>query len=169
MSPSGHLSPTSGAVADGVHYFPIRVYYEDTDAGGIVYHANYLRFAERARSECLRVIGWQYDRLLSETGLGWVVRRAKIDFHRPARLDDALVVETRLADLSGARMTARQTLHRPAGPSAGRPDGDSDLLVGLDLELVLLNSSGRPGRIPAPLADAIRPFLVSSHPRHPPK
>jgi acyl-CoA thioester hydrolase len=158
LSPSGQLSPTSGAVADGVHYFPIRVYYEDTDAGGIVYHANYLRFAERARSECLRLIGWQYDRLLSETGLGWVVRRAKIDFHRPARLDDALLVETRLADLTGVRMTARQTLHR-----------EDDLLVGLDLELVLLTSSGRPGRIPAPLADAIRPFLVSSHPRHPPK
>jgi acyl-CoA thioester hydrolase len=158
LSPSGQLSPTSGAVADGIHYFPIRVYYEDTDAGGIVYHANYLRFAERARSECLRLIGWQYDRLLSETGLGWVVRRAKIDFHRPARLDDALVVETRLADLTGVRMTARQTLHR-----------EDDLLVGLDLELVLLTSSGRPGRIPAPLADAIRPFLVSSHPRHPPK
>ena len=158
MSSSGQLSPTSGAVADGVHYFPIRVYYEDTDAGGIVYHANYLRFAERARSECLRLIGWQHDRLLSETGLGWVVRRAKIDFHRPARLDDALVVETRLADLTGVRMTARQTLHR-----------EDDLLVGLDLELVLLTSSGRPGRIPAPLADAIRPFLVSSPPRHPPK
>ena len=70
MSPSEQLSPTSGTVADGVHYFPIRVYYEDTDAGGIVYHANYLRFAERARSECLRLIGWQHDRLLSETGLG---------------------------------------------------------------------------------------------------
>ena len=158
MSPSGHLCPTSGAVADGVHYFPIRVYYEDTDAGGIVYHANYLRFAERARSECLRLIGWQYDRLLGETGLGWVVRRAKIDFHRPARLDDALVVETRLADLTGVRMTARQTLHR-----------EDDLLVGLDLELVLLTSAGRPGRIPAPLADAIRPFLVSSSSSSPPK
>lgn len=145
------LAPTSGLIADGVHRFPIRVYYEDTDAGGIVYHANYLRFAERARSECLRLIGWQHDRLLGETGLGWVVRRAKIDFRLPARLDDALVVETRLADMTGVRMTARQTLHR-----------DSDLLVGLDLELVLLTSAGRPGRIPAPLADAIRPFLVSS-------
>jgi acyl-CoA thioester hydrolase len=152
------LRPTSGAVTDGVHSFPIRVYYEDTDAGGIVYHANYLRFAERARSECLRVIGWQYDRLLSETGLGWVVRRAKIDFRRPARLDDALVVETRLADLTGVRMTARQTVHR-----------EDDLLVGLDLELVLLTSSGRPGRIPAPLADAIRPFLVSAPSSSPPK
>ncbi|HEV2676622.1 MAG TPA: tol-pal system-associated acyl-CoA thioesterase [Aliidongia sp.] len=144
------LDPTSGHVADGVHRFPIRVYYEDTDAGGIVYHANYLRFAERARSECLRVVGWQYDRLLAETGLGWVVRRATIDFRLPARLDDALVVETRLMDMKGARMTARQTVHRGA-----------DLLVGLDLELVLLTPAGRPGRIPASLADAIRPFLVS--------
>ncbi len=145
------VEPTSGVVADGVHRFPIRVYYEDTDAGGIVYHANYLRFAERARSECLRLIGWQHDRMLSETGLGWVVRRATIDFRRPARLDDALVVETRLAALKGARMTARQTVFR-----------DADLLVGIDLELVLLTPSGRPGRIPASLADAIRPFLVPS-------
>ena len=147
------LDPASGVVADGVHRFPIRVYYEDTDAGGIVYHANYLRFAERARSECLRVVGWHYDRLLAETGLVWVVRRASIDFRLPARLDDALVVETRLAGMKGARMTARQTVHREA-----------DLLVGLDLELVLLTPAGRPGRIPAPLADAIRPFLISPQP-----
>lgn len=148
------LDPTSGVVTDGVHRYPIRVYYEDTDAGGIVYHANYLRFAERARSECLRLVGWQHDRMLADTGLGWVVRRATIDFRRPARLDDALVVETRLADMKGARMTARQTVHK-----------EDDLLVGLDLELVLLTPSGRPGRIPAPLADAIRPFLIPSPPK----
>jgi len=152
------LVPASGTVTDGVHRFPIRVYYEDTDAGGIVYHANYLRFAERGRSECLRQIGWQHDRMLSETGLGWVVRRATIDFRRPARLDDALVVETRLAELSGARMIARQDVCREA-----------DLLVGLDLELVLLTASGRPSRIPASLADAIRPFLVSTPSSSPPK
>ncbi len=148
------LVPTSGEVRDGVHRFPIRVYYEDTDAGGIVYHANYLRFAERARSECLRVVGWQYDRLLAETGLAWVVRRAVIDFRKPARLDDALLIETRLADMKGARMTARQTVLK-----------DGEPLVGLDLELVLLTPSGRPGRIPASLADAIRPFLVTQPPK----
>ena len=148
------LDPTSGMVADGVHRFPIRVYYEDTDAGGIVYHANYLRFAERARSECLRMIGWHHDRMLTDTGLGWVVRRATIDFRQPARLDDALIVETRLQDMTGARMVARQTVHR-----------DGVLLVGLDLELVLLTAAGRPSRIPASLADAIRPFLVSPPPK----
>lgn len=144
------LLPTNGAVTDNVHRFPLRVYYEDTDAGGIVYHANYLRFAERARSECLRLIGWQHDRMLAETGLGWVVRRAAIDFRLPARLDDSLVIETRVVELKGARMVARQTILREA-----------DLLVGVDIELVLLSPSGRPGRIPAPLADAIRPFLVT--------
>jgi acyl-CoA thioester hydrolase len=143
--------PTSGDVQDGVHRYPIRVYYEDTDAGGIVYHANYLRFAERARSECLRLIGWHHDRMRADTGLGWVVRRATIDFRQPARLDDALVVETRLREMTGARMVARQTVHR-----------DTELLVGLDLELVLLTAAGRPSRIPASLADAIRPFLIPS-------
>jgi acyl-CoA thioester hydrolase len=151
--------PTSGLSIDGVHHFPIRVYYEDTDAGGIVYHANYLRFAERARSECLRLVGWHHDKMLTDTGLGWVVRRATIDFRQSARLDEALTVQTRLQDMTGVRMMARQTVHR----------GD-DLLVGLDLDLVLVNAVGRPSRIPASLADAIRPFLVSSSsPLVPPK
>ena len=143
------LHPTSGAWTEGVHRFPMRVYYEDTDAGGIVYHANYLRFAERARSESLRLIGWQHERMLADTGLGWVVRRVTIDFRRPARLDDALVVETRLVELTAARVMARQTVLR-----------DADLLVGLDLELVLLTATGSPSRIPASLVDAIRPHLV---------
>src|SRR6202012_1198671 len=93
-----------------IHRYEVRVYYEDTDAGGIVYHANYLRFAERARSECLRLVGWHYDRLLAETGLVCIVRGVTADFRLPARLDDALVVETRLAGLKGARMTARQAI-----------------------------------------------------------
>ena len=140
--------PTSGVIEGATHLFPIRVYYEDTDAGGIVYHAGYLRFAERARSEFLRLIGWEHERMLRETGLGWVVRRAEIDFKAPARLDDALTVATWLAEMSGASMRAVQSVRR----------GVTEL-VRLHLQLVLLTPSGRPGRIPATLRAALLPFL----------
>jgi acyl-CoA thioester hydrolase len=143
------MLPTSGLIDGKSHFLPIRVYYEDTDAGGIVYHAGYLRFAERARSEFLRLIGWEHERMLRETGLGWVVRRAEIDFKAPARLDDALTVATWLAEMSGASMRAVQSVRR----------GVTEL-VRLHLQLVLLTPSGRPGRIPATLRAALLPFLV---------
>jgi acyl-CoA thioester hydrolase len=142
------MIPTSGVIDGKCHFLPIRVYYEDTDAGGIVYHAGYLRFAERARSEFLRVIGWEHERMLRETGLGWVVRRAEIDFKAPARLDDALTVATWLAEMSGASMRAVQSVRRGVAE-----------LVRLQLQLVLLTPSGRPGRIPATLRATLLPFL----------
>jgi acyl-CoA thioester hydrolase len=142
------LEPGSGQIADGKHHFPIRVYYEDTDAGGIVYHATYLRFAERARSEFLRLIGWQHQKVLDETGLGWVVRRAEIDFRRPARLDDALTVVTGIESMAGASMRAVQSIRL----------GALELVI-LRLQLVLLSRSGRPGRLPAGLKALIQPFL----------
>jgi acyl-CoA thioester hydrolase len=143
------MDPTSGLLEGNCHYFPIRVYYEDTDAGGIVYHANYLRFAERARSEFLRVIGCEHERMRQETGLGWVVRRAEIDFKAPARLDDALTVATWLGAMSGASMRAVQSVRRGVAE-----------LVRLHLQLVLLTPSGRPGRIPATLRASLLPFLA---------
>jgi acyl-CoA thioester hydrolase len=143
------MMPTSGVIENGNHFLPIRVYYEDTDAGGIVYHAAYLRFAERARSEFLRVIGWEHERMRVETGLAWVVRRAEIDFRAPARLDDALTIVTWLTVLGGASMRAVQSVR----------NGVTEL-VRLHLQLALLTSSGRPGRIPATLRAALLPFLA---------
>ncbi len=144
------LEPGSGRIERGRHLFPIRVYYEDTDAGGIVYHATYLRFAERARSEFLRLIGWHHQQVLDETGLGWVVRRAEIDFMKPARLDDALTVVSSIESMKGASMRAVQSIRR----------GAVELVV-LHLQLVLLSRSGRPGRLPASLVALIRPLLDS--------
>ena len=143
------MIPTSGLIEQGNHFLPIRVYYEDTDAGGIVYHAAYLRFAERARSEFLRLIGWEHERMRVETGLGWVVRRAEIDFRAPARLDDALTIATWLTSLGGASMRAVQSVRR----------GVTEL-VRLQLQLALLTPSGRPSRIPATLRAALLPFLA---------
>lgn len=91
-------------------YFPIRVYYEDTDAAGVVYYANYLKFAERARTEWLRALGIEQDAMLREQGLGFVVARAEIRYHRPARLDDMVWVECHLQRISKVRMSMRQRL-----------------------------------------------------------
>jgi acyl-CoA thioester hydrolase len=143
---SDAVLPTSGALEGATHLFPVRVYYEDTDAGGIVYHANYLRFAERARSECLRMLGWPYERMVGELDRVWVVRRAEIDFRLAARLDDALVVATSIGTLGRASIDAVQIIRR-----------DAVELVRLKLQLVLVRPSGQLSRIPAILLDAFDP------------
>jgi acyl-CoA thioester hydrolase len=142
--------PTSGALDGNAHHFPIRVYYEDTDAGGVVYHANFLRYAERARSELMRVIGWPYGKL-KQAGFAWVVRRIAADYRRPARLDDALVVTTTLIALKGASIDALQVISRGA-----------DELVRLTLQLVLLTDDGKPARLPPSLRQILLPLLAAS-------
>ncbi len=123
------------------HRLALRVYYEDTDAGGIVYHASYLRFAERARTEMLRELGFDATALLREHGILFAVRRCTVEYLRPARLDDLLEVETVPARLGGARLVLRQTvLH------GDRP------IVELEVELALLSPELRPRRLPAALA-----------------
>jgi acyl-CoA thioester hydrolase len=122
------------------HRLPIRVYYEDTDAGGIVYHAQYLCFAERARTEFLRTLGTDHVRLLAEHGGVFAVRRAMVEFNRPARLDDQLVVETRVTTASGARLKLRQDIKKGAQP-----------LVSIDIELAFISPDLRPLRLPADL------------------
>lgn len=97
-----------------VFEWPVRVYYEDTDAGGVVYYANYLRFMERARTEWLRQLGFGQDALMRESGIVFAVRRVEIEYLRPARLDDALMVETELEALSRVSLGFRQRILRAA-------------------------------------------------------
>jgi len=92
------------------HTFPLRVYYEDTDAAGMVYHANYLKFAERGRSEMLRGLGFPHSRLCEESGVGFAVRRCSVEYRAPARLEDALTVDTRLTDVGAATLQAHQQI-----------------------------------------------------------
>src|SRR5260221_14479866 len=86
---------------DGVHRFALRVYYEDTDAAGIVYHPNYLKFAERARTELLRLLGFEQEQLRPAHGLAFAVRHCVVDFPGPARLADGLAVASRPIQLGG--------------------------------------------------------------------
>ena len=126
-------------MSDG-HALPIRVYYEDTDAGGVVYHANYLRFAERARTEWLRAGGFSHPGLLEDLGLAFTVRRCDITFFAPARLDDLVQVRTRLLRVQGARIHLEQVIERAA-----------QVLASAAVELVLIDRRLRPARVPAAL------------------
>jgi len=100
----------------GVFRWQVRVYYEDTDSGGVVYYANYLRFMERARTEWMRELGFEQDRLLSETGLLFAVRSAQIDFLAPARFNDLLTVTSEITRYGRASLTFRQDVTRTHDP-----------------------------------------------------
>jgi acyl-CoA thioester hydrolase len=120
------------------HLLALRIYYEDTDAGGVVYHANYLRFAERARTEALRDMGVPHAELVSQHGLMFMVRRVKLDYLGPARLDDSLVVVTRPVEVGAATVDLRQEFLR-----AGT------LLVGAEIRLACVRlADGRAARMP---------------------
>jgi len=127
----------SSVAADTDHVFPVRVYYEDTDAGGVVYYANYLKFAERARTELLREIGIDHGTLKDETGIMFAVRRCEAEYVSPARLDDLLEVRTRVAETTGASLWMEQTVRR-----------DDETLAELRLRLVCVRPDGRPARLP---------------------
>lgn len=103
---------------EGRHRYAVRVYYEDTDAGGIVYHATYLRYAERARTEALRDLSVPHADLVRLCNLMFVVRRIEVDYLRAARVDDSLVVETEVLVAGAASATLRQTVRGAAGVCA---------------------------------------------------
>ena len=109
--------PSSGRMDGRTHVLPVRVYYEDTDFSGVVYHANYLKFFERGRSDLLRLSGFSHRRMAAEADpAAFVVTRIEIDFLRPARIDDALVVETCVNRLRGPRIFFSQRLLRDGEP-----------------------------------------------------
>ena len=116
--------------------WPIRVYYEDTDAAGYVYNANYLAFAERARTEWLRHLGFQQEKLRAE-GCLFVVQQTTITYKKPARLDDLLTISVNLLDQSKASVTFNQIVTR-----------QDDVIAELITKVVCIHSSGKPQRIP---------------------
>ncbi len=152
--------PAAGRFDGKRHLFPIRVYYEDTDAGGIVYHANYLRFAERARTEMMRVAGVGDGALLDAHGVQFVVHRCTAEFKRPARLDDALVVASRISAVTGATVEIAQDVLRAADSTRADPTRDDFLnLVALSLRLVTLDRQLRPARLPDALRATVSKYL----------
>jgi acyl-CoA thioester hydrolase len=141
--------PLDGELRDGRHSLVVRVYYEDTDFTGIVYHANYLRYMERARTNYLRLIGADHRALFEETekeapGFAFVVRSMTIDFLKPARMDDILTIVSEPNEVKGASATLRQRVMR----------GD-EVLVQADVRVAFV-SGGRARPIPKPLRIAMK-------------
>jgi acyl-CoA thioester hydrolase len=129
--------------------WPVRVYWEDTDAGGVVYHAQYLAFMERARSEWLRGIGLHQDAMRQRDDLVFVVRAMDVDFRAPARLDDQLSVSVHLLECRGASLVLAQRIER----------GDA-LLVAASVKIAALRASSfRPCPLPDALSSKFKPLL----------
>lgn len=127
-------------------HIDVRVYYEDTDAGGVVYYANYLKFFERCRTEWLRAIGHQQAELLRDPGIAFVVRSVTVEYLKPARLDDRLVVDLEVQKVSGAQIVFRQHIRR-VGATV---DGDCEDLVSGAVHVVCVNSARmKPTAIPS--------------------
>jgi acyl-CoA thioester hydrolase len=143
------LTPLDGEIRGGRHVLVVRVYYEDTDFTGIVYHANYLRYMERGRTNYLRLIGADHRGLFEATekeapGFAFVVRSMTLDFLRPARMDDILDVATEPEEVKGASITLRQRVMR-----------GEELLVGASVRVAFI-SGGRARPIPKPLRIAMK-------------
>ena len=131
------ILPAEGAFENGVFYYPVRVYYEDTDAGGIVYYANYLKFAERARSEFLRFLKIDQQKLLKEKQVGFVVRSCNIEYLSSAYLNDDLLVTCQVREMGGASAVIYQEVLR-----------DNEILAKIAVKVVFMNvATHRPTRI----------------------
>ena len=142
------MAPLGGRFEAGEHVYPLRVYHEDTDAGGIVYYANYLKFAERARTEMMRGAGITHVTLLGDHDAAFVVRRCAVDYKQPALLDDEIEVRTSIGTVAGAHIAAKQRVMR-----------DGVLLANIDLKLGCVGRNGRAVRLPVPLREALSGLL----------
>lgn len=146
---TGPDTPTAGRFEGREHRLPIRVYYEDTDFTGLVYHANYVRYFERGRSDALRLMGIGHADLLDgDTPMAFVVTKMELTFLKPARIDDELLVRTRYNAVKGPRLLISQDITR----------GDN-ALCRAEVEVVCIHMDGRPRRPGRVLVEKVRPWL----------
>jgi len=130
--------------------WPVRVYYEDTDHGGVVYYANYLKFMERARSEFLRAAGLELDQIEAEFGVMFAVTRANVSYHAPARFNEMLNIESSLVEMRGARIAFQQQIYRQT---------DAMLLTEGDIHLACIRRDGSVARIPKSMVERLKSHL----------
>ena len=146
------MSQAPAALAQAAFRWPVRVYWEDTDAGGIVFYANYLKFFERARTEWLRSLGIEQQRLRETSGGMFVVSATELQYHRPARLDDLLTVTASARETGRASLTIAQTAWRlPAGG-----DSPAELLCEGSIRIGWVDATSlRPARMPPAVLQAL--------------
>ena len=142
--------PSSGWMEGREHLLPVRIYYEDTDFTGFVYHANYLRYFERGRSDFLRLIGVSHKSLLErEDPAAFTLTRIEVDYRRAARVDDALMVRTTCDNVKGPRLFFAQRMFR-----------GEELIAEAQIHAACIDGAGRARRPPPGLLDAMRPYLT---------
>jgi acyl-CoA thioester hydrolase len=135
---------------DKTHQLSVRVYYEDTDFTGVVYYANYLKFLERGRTDALRCAGVSHAEILKlDPPLGFAVRKINLDYLKPARIDDALTIETRFVAAKGARLIISQRVVCAA-----------EVLVTADLEAACIDLEGRPRRLPKTMLEQVQRYVT---------
>lgn len=146
--------PSAGWFEGREHVLPVRVYYEDTDFTGVVYHANYLRYFERGRSDFLRMAGVSHTDLLERHDpAAFVVTRMEIDFRKPARIDDALLVRTTYDEARGPRLSISQRIVRA-----------DEVIAQASVSAACISMDGRPRKPPAGLVEALRPWFAQPAP-----
>ena len=147
-------APTAGRFEGRVHLLPVRVYYEDTDFTGLVYHGNYVRYFERGRSDFLREVGVSHSDLLAgDSPTAFVITRMEIDFRLPARIDDALLVNTTYDSVRGPRLFITQQITR-----------DDALIAQAVVEAACISLDGRPRKPPPGLVDRLKPWFEAQTP-----
>ncbi len=142
------ILPHSGNIKENIHYFPLRVYYEDTDVGGVVYYANYLKFMERGRSEMLRCLGIDQKGMLdynNSEDVGFVVKRAELDFNKSAKFDDRLMVRSEIINLGGASIIIKQTI-----------TNEEEVLVTGVIKIAAVGKDGKPKKISEAIRNKIK-------------
>lgn len=143
--------PSAGWLEGREHVLPVRIYYEDTDFTGMVYHANYLRYFERGRSDFFRLAGISHTALLSlPEPTAFTLVRLELDFKRAARIDDALLVRTAYDEVKGARLMVSQRIVR-----------GTELIAQAHVEAVCINLAGRAIRPPAAMVELLRPYFAT--------
>ena len=145
------LAPSSGQFVGREHQLAVRVYYEDTDFTGLVYHANYVRYFERGRSDYLRLAGISHSDLLDRADpSAFVLTRIEVNFKRAARIDDAILVLTTYDTIKGPRLVISQTITR-----------SDEVIAAAHVEAACITPDGRPRRPPTELVDCLKPLLLS--------
>lgn len=146
------LQTARGDVRDGWYHFPIRVYYSETDAGGVVYHGTWFALAERARTEMLRELGIGVNEVLEQHGMIFAIRASQIDWLRPARVDDLLISKVRVIETRNSSMTIEQHFER-----------EGETLCSLTLRVVCVKyPEWKAARIPQPVRDAMAPITLEA-------
>ena len=146
--------PSQGFFREKTHVLPVRVYYEDTDFSGIVYHGAFVKFLERGRTEYLRAAGVHHkEMLVLDEPIAFTIQKLNLTYKRPARIDEALEVRTAFYTGKGVRLEADQSVWR-----------DDELLVAADVTASCINLDGRPRRMPPFVRDQLEPYLLPGRP-----